>query len=49
MKCKPRLREWLFTKIKEPLAMKKFHPNYLLNNLTTEETDLEEVLSNWGK
>jgi len=49
MKYKKRLREWLYTKVKEPLAMKRFHPNYLLDKLTTEDADLEEVLANWGK
>jgi len=40
-------RDWLYIRVREPNAKKRFHPKYLLHNLT-EDADLEEVLANWN-
>jgi hypothetical protein len=43
---KTKLRNWLYKYLIQPIMMKKYHPNYLLQNLT-EDDDLEEILANW--
>jgi Leucine-rich repeat (LRR) protein len=46
LKFKNKFRHWLWSKVREPKAMKKYHPDYLLENLY-EDTDLDEVLDKW--
>jgi hypothetical protein len=46
LKCKKRLRSFYYLKVKEPLAIEKYHPDYLKNNLK-EDTDLDKLLENW--
>jgi Leucine-rich repeat (LRR) protein len=46
LRFKSRFRDWLYKKVREPHAQKRFHPKYLLEHLT-EHDDLEEVLANW--
>jgi Leucine-rich repeat (LRR) protein len=47
LKFKEQLRNyWLWEKVREPIVMKKYHPNYLLENLGDED-DLDAVLYNW--
>jgi hypothetical protein len=43
---KTQFRDWLYKKVREPHAQKRFHPNYLLQHLT-EDADLDQVLANW--
>jgi len=33
--------------VREPNAMKLYSPEYLMNELIDEETDLDEVLNEW--
>jgi hypothetical protein len=33
--------------VREPLAIKLYSPEYLMNELMDEETDLDEVLNAW--
>ena len=40
-------RKWLYEKVREPNAMKLYSPEYLMNELKDEETDLDEVLMAW--
>jgi Leucine-rich repeat (LRR) protein len=47
IKYKNKFREWLWVKVREPLVMKLYNPEYLMNNLKDEETDLDEVLKGW--
>jgi hypothetical protein len=47
MKFKSKFRDWLYKKVREPQAQKRFHPSYLLEHLATEDANLEEVLANW--
>ena len=46
LKFKKQFRDWLWVKIREPKAMKKYHPSYLLENLQ-EYTELDSFLDNW--
>lgn len=46
IKLKKQLKDWLWLKVREPIAKKKYHPNYLLKNLT-EDKDLDDFLQNW--
>jgi Leucine-rich repeat (LRR) protein len=46
LKFKKKLRKWLYEKVIEPKKIKKFHPNYLIENLGDED-DLDTVLHNW--
>jgi Leucine-rich repeat (LRR) protein len=46
LKFKKRFRDWLWVRVREPKIRKKYHPNYLIENLH-ENTDLDEVLQNW--
>jgi hypothetical protein len=48
LKCKKRLRNFLWIKIREPKIKAQFHPNHLLKELT-EETDLDEFMNEWIK
>jgi Leucine-rich repeat (LRR) protein len=45
VRFKKQLIKWLW-KSREKQIMKKYHPNYLLDNLE-ENTDLDEFLNNW--
>jgi len=47
IKYKNKFREWLWVKVREPLFMKLYSPEYLMNELKDEETDLDEVLNAW--
>jgi Leucine-rich repeat (LRR) protein len=47
IKYKNKFREWLWVKVREPSAMKLYSPEYLMNELKDEETDLDEVLNAW--
>ena len=46
LKFKNKFRHWLWSKVMEPKAMKKYHPDYLLENLY-ETMDLDEFLDKW--
>lgn len=46
LKFKKKFRDWLWMKIREPKAMKKYHPGYLVDNLK-EYTELDSFLDNW--
>jgi Leucine-rich repeat (LRR) protein len=46
LKFKKQFRDWLWVKIREPKAMKKYNPSYLLENLQ-EYTELDSFLDNW--
>ena len=46
LKFKNKFRDLLWVKIREPKIMKKYHPDYLIENLH-EDMDLDEVLDNW--
>ena len=39
-------RIWLWVKVREPIAMKKYSPLYLIKNLGDED-DLDTILDNW--
>ena len=45
IKFKKMFRKWLYEKVREPKAMKLYSPEYLMNELKDEETDLDEVLN----
>ena len=47
IKFKNKFRKWLWEKVREPNAMKLYNPEYLLNELKDEETDLDKVLNAW--
>ena len=47
IKYKNMFRKWLYEKVREPNAMKLYSPEYLMNELKDEETDLDEVLNAW--
>ena len=47
IKYKNKFREWLWGKVREPLFMKLYSPEYLMNELKDEETDLDDVLNAW--
>jgi len=40
------LKKWLWEKVRHPRIMRKYHPNYLVQNLSDDD-DLDEVLKNW--
>ena len=46
LRFRTKFRDWLYKKVREPQAQKRFHPNYLLTHLT-EDVDLEDFLANW--
>ena len=46
LKFKKPLRKWLWELVREPNIIKKYHPNYLINNLG-EKDDLDEFLEYW--
>lgn len=46
LKYKNQFRKWLWEKIREPRAIIKYHPDYLITNLG-EDTELDDVLENW--
>ncbi len=46
LKFKKQFRKILWEKIREKKLIKKYHPTYLIENLT-EDTDLDIFLSNW--
>lgn len=46
LKFKNQFRNWLWEKVRKPKIEKKYHPNYLIQNLD-ENTDLNTVLINW--
>jgi len=46
LKFKKQFRHLLWVKIREPKIMKKYHPDYLIENLH-EDTDLDAFLDNW--
>jgi hypothetical protein len=48
LKCKQRLRSFLWAKVREPKIQRQFHPRYLSEELS-EETDLDEFMNNWVK
>lgn len=43
---KTKLRNWLYKYVIEQIMMKKYHPNYLIENLS-EEDNLADFLENW--
>jgi Leucine-rich repeat (LRR) protein len=47
LKCKRRLRNFLWLKIREPKIKAQFHPCYLAN--MNEETDLDAFIDEWVK
>jgi len=47
LKYKRQFRNWLWVKVRNPKIMQKYHPNYLIQNLIDENTDLDTVLNNW--
>lgn len=46
LKFKKQFRHLLWVKVREPKIMKKYHPDYLLENLQ-EDADLDAFLDNW--
>jgi len=46
LKFKKQLRKWLWEKVREPYAMKKYSPLYLIKNLRDED-DLDTILDSW--
>jgi Leucine-rich repeat (LRR) protein len=46
LQFKKQLRKWLWEKVREKQIVKRYHPNYLLENLK-KNTDLDEFLNNW--
>jgi hypothetical protein len=46
LKFKKPFRKWLWEKVREPTIMKKYHPNYLIENLRDED-NLDDILNNW--
>ena len=46
LKFKKQLRKWLWEKVREPYAMKKYSPLYLIKNLRDED-DLDTILVAW--
>lgn len=47
-KYKDKFREWLWIKVRQSKIEAKYHPNYLFNNLSDENDDLDNVLNNWS-
>jgi hypothetical protein len=48
-KCKQRLRNFLWLKVREPKIKAQFHPSHLLEGLAAEETDIDEFVDEWVK
>ena len=46
LKCKKKLRKWLWEKVREPNIKRIYNPLYLIENLN-EDDDLDTVLNNW--
>ena len=46
LQFKKQFRKWLWEKVREPNVMKRYSPNYLIENLGDED-DLDTVLNNW--
>ena len=46
LKFKKQFRKWLWEKVREPNAKKRYDPKYLVENLG-EHDDLDTVLHNW--
>jgi hypothetical protein len=46
LRFKNQFRHWLWERVRKPMTMKKYHPNYLHENLQ-ETDDLLEFLENW--
>ena len=46
LKYKKQFRDWLWVKIRETIAMQRYNPSYLIENLQ-EDTDLDVFLDNW--
>ena len=46
LKCKKRLRKWLYEKVKEPISIRDGHPENLVKRLKINH-NLDEVLANW--
>ena len=46
LKFKKQFRDWLWVKIREHKAMKKYNPDYLVEHLQ-EDIDLNDFLDNW--
>ena len=47
LKYKKQFKYLLWVKIREPKAMQRYHPSYLIENLQ-EDTDLDVFLDNWS-
>jgi hypothetical protein len=47
IKFKKQFRYWLWERIRRPKIERKYHPDYLLEHLLNEETDLDDVLDKW--
>ena len=46
LKFKRQFRNWLWEKVRKPKTEKKYHPDYLINNLN-EDIDLDRFLDYW--
>ena len=46
LKFKKQLRKWLWEKVREPKAIQKYSPLYLIENLRDED-DLDTILDDW--
>ena len=46
LKFKDQFRNWLWEKVRRPKIEQKYHPNYLIDNLS-EDNDLDEFLHYW--
>jgi hypothetical protein len=47
LKFKKQFRHWLWVRVREPKIRKKYHYDYLLENLRNEEANLDKVLDDW--
>lgn len=45
LKCKKKLRDWLWVRVREPKIREKYHPRYL--DKLDENADLDEILDQW--
>jgi Leucine-rich repeat (LRR) protein len=48
LKCKKRLRDFLWLKVREPKIKAQFNPQHLLERMT-EDTNLDEFINEWVK
>jgi Leucine-rich repeat (LRR) protein len=48
LKFKKKFRKWLWEKVRLPKIEKLYHPDNLINMLTDEDKDLDEVLEAWA-